>query len=103
MHWLRGDLAKPDDRQRLVRKLQAILDRKGEGAAIAADLRQGLPTLPAWMQELVRELLADEARQPQAPRRRIAAPAVRQRVNITATKADIGVRLAAVSPNSKPL
>jgi hypothetical protein len=103
MHWLRGDLAKPDDRQRLVRKLQAILDRKGEGAAIAADLRQGLPTLPALMQELVRELLADEARQPQAPRRRIAAPAVRQRVNITATKADIGRRLAAVSPNSKLL
>jgi hypothetical protein len=73
MHWLRGDLAKPDDRQRLVRKLRAILDRKGEGAAIAADLRQGLPTLPAWMQDLVRELLADEAPQPKAPRRRIAS------------------------------
>lgn len=57
LHWLRGALAKPEDRQRIMGQLHALLDREGEEAAITSDLRQGLPTLPAWMGHLVRELL----------------------------------------------
>ena len=59
LHWLRGALSKPEDRPRIVGRLRSILTKAGEGAAIAADLRQGLTTLPAWMQELVTELVAD--------------------------------------------
>lgn len=59
LHWLRNALADSDDRRRIVRRLRAILADKEQGAAIAADLAEGLPTLPAWMQDLVRQLLAD--------------------------------------------
>lgn len=61
LHWLRGALSKPEDRPRIVGRLRSILTRAGEGAAIAADLRQGLTTLPAWMQDLVRQLVGDAA------------------------------------------
>ena len=59
LHWLRDALADPDDRRRILRRLRAILANKDQGTAIAADLAEGLPTLPAWMQDLVRQLLAD--------------------------------------------
>ena len=49
LHWLRGALSKPEDRPQIMGRLHSILTRAGEGAAIAADLRQGLTTLPAWM------------------------------------------------------
>ena len=61
LHWLRGALADPDDRRRILRRLRAILADKEQGPAIAADLATGLPTLPAWMQAFVRELVADDA------------------------------------------
>ena len=57
LHWLRGALSKPEDRPQIMGRLHSILTRAGEGAAIAADLRQGLTTLPAWMQDLVTELV----------------------------------------------
>jgi Family of unknown function (DUF6088) len=58
LHWLRDALADPDDRRRILRRLRAILADEDQGAAIAADLAEGLPTLPAWMHDLVRQLLA---------------------------------------------
>jgi hypothetical protein len=57
LHWLRDALSKPDDHARIIKRLRAILRREGEGAAIVADLREGLVTLPSWMQDLVRSLL----------------------------------------------
>lgn len=77
LHWLRDALADPDDRRGILRRLRAILADKGQGPAIAADLAKGLPTLPAWMQDLVRQLLADrddDQQQHDAPvvRRRVA-------------------------------
>jgi hypothetical protein len=59
LHWLRGALSKPEDRPQIMGRLHSILTRAGEGAAIAADLRQGLTTLPAWMQDLVTQLVPD--------------------------------------------
>ena len=58
LHWLRGSLADPGDRLRILGRLRAILADKDQGPAITADLIKGLPTLPAWMQDVVRELLA---------------------------------------------
>ena len=61
LHWLRDALADPDARRRILRQLHKIIGNKTDGAAIAADLTQGLPTLPGWMQDIVRGLLIDAA------------------------------------------
>jgi len=61
LHWLREALADPDDRRRILRRLRAILADKDQGRAITADLTEGLPTLPTWMQDIVRALVADDA------------------------------------------
>src|SRR5260370_1109866 len=59
--WLREALADPDDRRRILRRRRTILADKDQGPAIAADLAKGLPTLPSWMQDFVRALVADDA------------------------------------------
>lgn len=65
LHWLRDAVNDPADYQRIARRLNAILADKDQGPAILADLAEGLPTLPGWMQVVVRRLLvahrADEA------------------------------------------
>jgi hypothetical protein len=61
LHWLRDALTDPDDRRRILRRLRAILADQNQGAIIAADLVKGLPTLPTWMQDIVRGLVADDA------------------------------------------
>ncbi len=61
LHWLRDALADADDRRRILRRLKAILADKNHGPTLAADLAGGLPTLPAWMQDLVRQLVDDTA------------------------------------------
>jgi Family of unknown function (DUF6088) len=55
LHWLKDML--PGDRDRITKRLQAILHHPETGAAIRADLRSGLSTLPIWMQRIVRDLL----------------------------------------------
>jgi hypothetical protein len=75
LHWLRDALADPDDRRRILRRLHKMLADEDQGPAIAVDLAEGLPTLPAWMQDIVRALLAEHAvgdrpdDDPDAPRR----------------------------------
>jgi Family of unknown function (DUF6088) len=58
LHWLKDTL--PSDRDRVVARLSSILDDPKHGKAIRDDLRQGISTLPAWMQAVVRELLHEE-------------------------------------------
>ncbi|WP_342238701.1 DUF6088 family protein [Inquilinus sp. OTU3971] len=62
LHWLREALAKPDDRDRITARLLAILSDPAHGTGLRADLEDGLPTLPAWMQTFLRELLKRSAR-----------------------------------------
>ncbi|MBF0563041.1 MAG: hypothetical protein HQL37_13710 [Alphaproteobacteria bacterium] len=59
LHWLRDILTDPDDSRRILRRLRAILADKDQGPVLTADLADGLPTLPTWMQDVVRRLLAD--------------------------------------------
>lgn len=61
LHWMRDALADPDDRRRVMRRLHKILADTDQDHTVAADLAKGLPTLPIWMQTIVRELLADHA------------------------------------------
>jgi len=55
------------DRPRIVTQLRRILKDPAHGEAMRADLQDGLPTLPIWMQSVVREVLDAK---PRAPRRR---------------------------------
>lgn len=54
LHWLRDLL---DSDAQILLRLRAILTGPVHGASIRDDLRQGLPTLPIWMQSIVRQLL----------------------------------------------
>jgi hypothetical protein len=55
LHWIRDTL--PRDKDRLVRRLEAILADPEHGKEIAADIREGLVSLPEWMQTLLKPML----------------------------------------------
>ncbi|HEY5086983.1 MAG TPA: DUF6088 family protein [Gemmatimonadaceae bacterium] len=56
LHWLK-DLM-PTEQPRIMNRLRELLADPVHGSATRDDLYQGLRTLPAWMQHVVRELLA---------------------------------------------
>ncbi|CAN5597032.1 hypothetical protein BH09GEM1_BH09GEM1_24720 [soil metagenome] len=62
LHWLQNDLGDPAERARITRRLRRLLADAAHGPTIRDDLRAGLATLPIWMQEYVRALLADDGR-----------------------------------------
>jgi hypothetical protein len=55
LHWLHDVLGR--DRTKILQRLRVILSDPEHGAALRDDLRQGLHTLPTWMQSIVRDLL----------------------------------------------
>lgn len=57
LHWLRDTT----DMQTLRAQVRALLRRTPEADQLRADLADGLPTLPAWMQDLLRPLVGPEA------------------------------------------
>jgi hypothetical protein len=57
LYWLQ-DLLDSDAAQ-IFQRLGAILKDPAHGDSIRDDLRQGLHTLPIWMQSIVRQLLSD--------------------------------------------
>jgi len=54
LHWLKDTL--PTDKPRILKRLSAILNDQEKGAAIRDDLEKGFHLLPAWMQEVLRDL-----------------------------------------------
>lgn len=60
LHWLR-DTDTADTRGALVDKLDNLINHGPQAKAIRLDLVGGLPTLPSWMQDLLRPLLMPEA------------------------------------------
>lgn len=54
LHWLKDTLA--SDRKRVLDRLAKVLADPTHGTAIRDDLVDGFAALPAWMQELLREL-----------------------------------------------
>ena len=58
LHWLR-DTMSTDDTEQWRQHLAILLGNPAHGAALRADLAEGLPTLPAWMQELLRPLVSE--------------------------------------------
>lgn len=73
LHWLKDTL--PTDRDRIVARFSSILADPRYGKQLRDDLRAGLATLPAWMQDIVRELLGADHDRPATPRSSRRAPA----------------------------
>lgn len=59
LHWLRDTMA-GDDVEPWRQRLADLLADRVHGAELRADLADGLSTLPAWMQDLLRPLINDE-------------------------------------------
>jgi hypothetical protein len=57
LHWLKPKPDNGDEYQRLQRRIKALLSDSKQGAALRKDLKQGLPALPVWMQDFLRDLL----------------------------------------------
>ena len=57
LHWLRDMLPREGEEQRVTRRLQQLLADADHGAAMKADLADGLSTLPTWIQVLLRPLI----------------------------------------------
>jgi hypothetical protein len=60
LHWLQDMLSKATERRRVIGHLRKILADPTHGAPIRNDLRTGLSALPIWMQDFVREVIADQ-------------------------------------------
>jgi hypothetical protein len=58
LHWLKDSL--PRDAESVRRRVVALLRAPENGRALRDDLRAGFATLPAWMQDMLRDLLAEE-------------------------------------------
>ena len=76
LYWLRDSLGDPSDHRRILRRLHAVLADQDQGRIIADDLNTGLPTLPAWMQDVVRELTRDDQDSSTVPAKRQRMPDV---------------------------
>jgi hypothetical protein len=59
LQWLQPTL--PQDGDAIKKRLAAIFADAAHGPAIVADLREGLATLPIWMQNFLRDLIKDGA------------------------------------------
>ena len=57
LHWLRDTT----DLQTLSAQVRALLRRLPDADQVRTDLADGLPTLPAWMQDLLRPIVNPEA------------------------------------------
>jgi len=88
LRWLKDTL--PADRDRIMAHLAAILADRRHGKALRDDLRAGVATLPAWMQEIVRALLSVHTD-------RSATPVRRRRVRTVGEKRS-GKKTTAVRP-----
>jgi hypothetical protein len=61
LHWLRDTMTSGDN-DLWLRRLTALLHNPVHGAKLRGDLADGMSTLPSWMQELLRPLVFNEAR-----------------------------------------
>lgn len=57
LHWLRDMIGRNDD-PALGRRLERLLNDPRQGPGLRADLADGMTTLPAWMQALLKPMLA---------------------------------------------
>ncbi len=68
LHWLKDLL--PTGQAVIMNRLRAVVDDPRHGPAIRADLRDGMLTLPVWMQRVVRDLFNHKRNDRRTGRRR---------------------------------
>lgn len=61
LHWLRDTLGRDGEYDVVARRLRRLLDDPVHGPTLRADLADGLPTLPAWMQIMLKSVMAGDA------------------------------------------
>lgn len=71
LHWLKDTVS--TDKGRIIGRLSKVLADPDHGGAIRKDLREGFSAMPAWMQDLVRELPGCDPQLVPAPPRLRAA------------------------------
>jgi hypothetical protein len=76
LHWLKPKLVDPEQSRRIHQQIEALLSDSKHGVELQKDLRQGLLTLPAWMQDFLRDMITSTPRisDSVAPRNRKTAP-----------------------------
>ena len=57
LYWLKPKLNNPDDNQRIRRRIETLLSDSKQGATLRKDLKEGFSSLPAWMQDFLRDLV----------------------------------------------
>lgn len=57
LYWLQDLLKNPEERIRVANVLRRVLSDPEHGKTTSDDLRDGLPALPIWMQEFLRDLI----------------------------------------------
>jgi hypothetical protein len=68
LHWLKPKLNNPDDNHRIWQRIKALLSDSKQGVTLRKDLKEGLSTLPTWMQDFLRDLLPPMSSPPTKPR-----------------------------------
>lgn len=77
LHWLKPKLSNAKEHAHIADRLSILLRDPKQGPVLRKDLENGLSTLPAWMQDFLRELgpMTDTVKSRRsAGRNRIAAP-----------------------------
>ena len=77
LHWLKPKLSNAKEHAHIADRLSILLRDPKQGPVLRKDLENGRSTLPAWMQDFLRELgpMTDTVKSRRsAGRNRIAAP-----------------------------
>jgi len=61
LHWLRDMMGREEGDRTLLQRLRRLLNNPEQGPALKSDLKDGLSTLPSWMQVLLKPLLTEDA------------------------------------------
>jgi hypothetical protein len=64
LHWLRDVLSDANENHRIKATLERLFNTENVGRQITDDLRNGLVSLPVWMQDFLRPLLAHQSEAP---------------------------------------
>jgi hypothetical protein len=77
LHWLKPKLNNPGGSRHIGRRIEALLSDPKQGAALRKDLKKGLPTLPVWMQDFLRDILS--IKRPSSSKSTVREPASKHR------------------------
>lgn len=63
LHWLRDNLDSEAERSRITRVIRWHMTNEEYGDELIKDLRDGLPAMPVWMQDFLRETIASAGKE----------------------------------------